>query len=171
MEHNSAILIADLSGYTALTEAHGASAAAETIEKYLKIVKLSLIGNSKLHQCVGDEVMIVSKSADDLIKTAIMLFQNCSGENLFLQIHGGLHFGKILKQNNNYFGSPVNLTSRIAGKASNGTFWCSLAFIKALKKSSVQERDGTPPNQSRFDAQYRVHGCPVKRVGDVLRRV
>ena len=35
MEQNTAILIADLSGYTALTEAHGASTAANTIDKFL----------------------------------------------------------------------------------------------------------------------------------------
>src|SRR5450432_2061274 len=99
MEQNTAILIADLSGYTALTEAHGASTAADTIDKYINIVLKSLIGNSTLHERIGDEVMVVSDSADDLINTAIMLIDNCSKENYFLQIHGGLHYGKILKHN------------------------------------------------------------------------
>jgi adenylate cyclase len=136
MEQNIAILIADLSGYTALTETHGAVTAADLVDKYLEIVHESLVGDSKLHQRVGDEVMIVSTSPDHLISTAIMLIQNCSKEHLFLQVHGGLHYGRILKRNDHYFGSPLNLTSRIAAKANNGTFWCSAEFVNALSDRS-----------------------------------
>jgi adenylate cyclase len=136
MEQNIAILIADLSGYTALTETHGAATAADLVDKYLEIVHESLVGESKLHQRVGDEVMIVSTSPDHLISTAIMLVQNCSKEHLFLQVHGGLHYGRILKRNDHYFGSPLNLTSRIAAKANNGTFWCSAEFVNALSDRS-----------------------------------
>ena len=132
MEQNIAILIADLSGYTALTETHGPATAADMIDKFLDIVEDCLVGDSKLHQRVGDEVMIVSTSPDQLISTAIMLIQNCSKEHHFLQVHGGLHYGKVLKRNNHYFGSPVNLTSRIANKANKGTFWCSSGFMNEL---------------------------------------
>jgi adenylate cyclase len=132
MEQHVAILIADLSGYTALTETHGPVTAADTIDRYLEIVKQCLVGDSILHQTVGDEVLIVSSSPDDLVYTAAMLIQKCSTEHNFLQLHGGLHYGKILKRNNNYFGSPLNLTSRIAAKANKGTFWCSGKFINAL---------------------------------------
>ena len=42
-----AILIADLSGYSALTETHGAVSAADLIDKYLGIVEDCLVGDSK----------------------------------------------------------------------------------------------------------------------------
>jgi len=42
MEQNISILIADLSGYTALTETHGSISAADLINKYLDIVNASL---------------------------------------------------------------------------------------------------------------------------------
>lgn len=132
MEENTAILIADLSGYTALTETHGPSSAADMIDKFLDIVNASLVGGSILHQCIGDEVLIVSSSPDHLLSTASMLIQNCSKENHFLQVHGGLHYGKVLKRNNHYFGSPINLASRIAGKANKGSFWCSYHLINQL---------------------------------------
>ena len=132
MEENLAILIADLSGYTALTETHGSSTAADMIDKYIEIVKESLVGDSELHQSVGDEVLVVSASPDHMINTAIMLMKRCSEEHNFLQVHGGLHYGKILKRNNNYFGSTINLTSRIASNATKGSFWCSDQFVNAL---------------------------------------
>lgn len=132
MEQNIAILIADLSGYTALTEAHGASSAADLIDKYIELVNNSLVGNSRVQERVGDEVMIVSESADHLLSTAEVLLQNVFREYNFLQVHGGLHYGKILKRNNNLFGSALNLTSRIAAKAPAGTFLCSKSFLDAL---------------------------------------
>ena len=132
MEQNIAILIADLSGYTALTETHGSATAADMVDKFLGIVEGCLVGDSKLHQCIGDEVMIVSTSPDHLASTAIMLIQNCSKEHHFLQVHGGLHYGKMLKRNNQYFGSPVNLASRIANKANKGTIWCTSGFMNEL---------------------------------------
>jgi len=137
MEENIAILIADLSGYTALTETHGASSAADMIDRYTEIVGKCLVGDCHLHSRTGDEVVIISRLADHLTATAIMLIQNTSGENNFLQIHGGLHYGKILKRNENYFGTTINLASRIASKANPGTFWCSLDYIDALEKKEA----------------------------------
>jgi adenylate cyclase len=139
MEENIAILIADLSGYTSLTDTHGAGVAADLIDKYLGIVDRSLVGAGTLHQHTGDEVLIVSPSPDDLLFTAFELIQNASAENEFLQLHGGLHYGNVLKRNNNYFGSAINLTSRIAGKASPGAIWCSEQFIRALPDRSATE--------------------------------
>ncbi len=133
MEQNIAILIADLTGYTALTETHGASSAADLIDRYIEIVNNSLVGESHLHERVGDEVVIVSDSPDDLLSTAVVMLQNVFREYNFLQIHGALHYGKILKRNNNLFGSALNLTSRIASTARPGAFLCSNDFLNALE--------------------------------------
>ncbi|HMJ45984.1 MAG TPA: adenylate/guanylate cyclase domain-containing protein [Ferruginibacter sp.] len=137
MEENLAILIADLSGYTALTETHGSTAAADLIDKYLQIVQVCLVGDSKLHERTGDEVMIVSSSADAILSTTLMIGKNMSNEENFLQVHGGLHYGNVLKRANNYFGSTINLTSRIAAQASPGKFWCSAEYVNALADKSV----------------------------------
>ena len=52
-------------------------------------------------------------------------------------MHGGLHFGKVLKRGDNYFGSAVNLVSRIAAKATAGTFWCSGDFVNSVTDKSI----------------------------------
>jgi adenylate cyclase len=129
-----AILIADLSGYTALTEAHGAAAAADVVERYVEIVRDCLAGNTVLHERTGDEVLILSTSAEDLLATGLMLLQTIREENNFLLLHGGLHYGNLLYRNNNYFGTAVNLASRIAATAAPGSLWCSQDFITALKE-------------------------------------
>jgi class 3 adenylate cyclase len=132
MEQNIAILVADLSGYTALTETHGALSAADLIDKYIEIVNNSLVGNSHLHERVGDEVMIVSDSPDNLLSSAVVLLSNALQQYKFLHIHGALHYGKILKRKDSFFGSAINLTSRIASQAKPGIFLCSDDFLNAL---------------------------------------
>lgn len=128
--------MADLSGYTALTETHGAMAAADLIDKYVRIVESCLIGDSHLHERTGDEIMVVSSSPDFLLATAVMIGKQTSSENNFLQVHGGLHYGKVLQRGNSYFGSTINLTSRIASKANAGSVWCSDEFVNALSDKS-----------------------------------
>jgi adenylate cyclase len=137
MEKNIAILMADLSGYTALTETHGSVAAADLIDKYVGIVENCLVGDSELHERTGDEIMIVSTSPDFLLATALMIGKNTSNEENFLQVHGGLHYGNVLKRANSYFGTAINLTSRIAAKANAGTYWCSEEFVNALSNKSA----------------------------------
>ena len=137
MEKDTAILMADLSGYTALTETHGSIAAADLIDKYVEIVENCLVGDSEIHERTGDEIMIVSSSPDFLLATALMIGKHTSNEENFLQVHGGLHYGKALKRANSYFGSAINLTSRIAAKANAGTYWCSEDFVNTLSDKSL----------------------------------
>jgi len=131
-----AILMADLSGYTALTETHGSVSAADLIDKYIRIAETCLVGDCRLHERNGDEIMIVSSSADSLLQTALLLGERVASEENFLQIHGGLHFGKVLKRGDSYFGSPINLTARIAANANAETFCCSEEFINELTDKS-----------------------------------
>ena len=118
MEKNMAILMADLSGYTALTETHGAVAAADIIERYVAIAEKCLVGDSRIHERTGDELMIVSSSPDYLLATALIIEKNTTNEENFLLVHGGLHYGKVLERGNSYFGTAINITSRIASRAS-----------------------------------------------------
>ena len=81
--------MADLTGYTAMTEVHGGRTAACVIEKFVSLVENSLVGRARFMQRVGDQVMIVSESPDDLAKTAIRLYKNSEQEPHFLPIHAG----------------------------------------------------------------------------------
>ena len=72
-----------------------------------------------------------------MLATALKLEANTASEENFLQVHGGLHFGKVLKRAGNYFGSALNLVSRIAAKSVAGTFCCSEEFVTSLADKSV----------------------------------
>ena len=133
MEKELAIILADLSGFTALTEAHGAVSAADIIDRYLQIVRESLVGEARLHERVGDEVVIISPSADDALATAMLMLKKSAEADQFLQLHGGLHYGPLLERRGSYFGAALNFTSRMASQAAAGSFLCSVPFIEALR--------------------------------------
>ncbi|RYE50791.1 MAG: adenylate/guanylate cyclase domain-containing protein [Sphingobacteriales bacterium] len=164
MEENMAILMADLSGYTALTETHGSASAADLIDKYIRIAETCLVGDCRLHERNGDEIMIVSTSADSLLQTALLLGERAATEENFLQIHGGLHFGKVLKRGESYFGSPINLTARIAASATAETFCCSEEFIKALSdKSKYKMKSKGLQHFKNISAGKEVFEVSIKR--------
>ena len=83
MEENLAILMADLSGYTALTEIHGSFTAADLIDKYLNIVNQSLVGDARLIDRTGDAIMIISKSPESLLATSLLLLKQHAKKNTF----------------------------------------------------------------------------------------
>ena len=132
MERNIAIMMSDLSGYTAMTEIHGALSAVSVIDKYHGIVKKSLVGSSHLHERVGDEMIIIADTAEDLAFTATMMFEHAYEENQFLPLHAGLHYGPIIKKDNDYFGTTINTASRITSAADKGRIICSADFIGQL---------------------------------------
>jgi adenylate cyclase len=90
------------------------------------------VGDSHLQERVGDEVMIVSDSPGNLLSTAVVLLNTVLQQYKFLHVHGALHYGKVLKRNNSFFGSALNLTSRIASQAKPGQFLCSNDFLDVL---------------------------------------
>lgn len=132
-EKHIAILMADLTGYTAMTEAHGALTAATVIQKYIYLAQQSLAGSSRLLERVGDQLVIIAEKPDDLACTAIHLLEHTGSASNFLSVHGGLHYGTVIEQSGSYFGTSMNLTARIAASAKRNTMLCSAAFTNAIE--------------------------------------
>lgn len=132
MNKKIAIMMADMSGYTALTEVHGAESAADLVQRYLQLVNKSLVGDSRLHERVGDQVVIVSSSAEQLAYTATFLFDHAHSQEFFLPLHAGLHYGPVIEKDNSFYGSTINIAARLMASAEKGKMLCSSEFIDQL---------------------------------------
>jgi len=136
MERELAILMADLTGYTALTDVHGGESAARIVRKYMELVDRALCGRARIIQRVGDQVVIVSDNAEDVAATAIELNELASKEERFLSIHAGIHYGSIFEENDSLFGSTINVASRIMNLADHGQILCSSALVSEINNDA-----------------------------------
>lgn len=130
--------MADLTGYTAMTDIHGGASAAKVVKKYMEIVDTALHGSARVMQRIGDQVVMIAERPGDLLQTAQRLNTLTREEHHFLSIHAGLHFGPILIENNNLFGSTINVAARIMNMACRGQIFCSSIFLNELPVESKQ---------------------------------
>jgi adenylate cyclase len=165
MKKTIAIMMADLSGFTALTEIHGSEMAAYMISKYVELVGGSLQGESFMLERVGDQVVVISPDPDHLAATAFALLENSRKERHFLAIHAGLHYGEALEMTGHYYGAAINLTARIAAKAKDGKILCSKDFIDALSNTEAfrYEYHGQVNFKNVLESKEIVELLPVER--------
>jgi len=90
-------------GYTAWTELHGAEAAAGLIETFTDLAYESLQGDSRILERIGDQIVIIAPDPDDIVKTAIRLYEKVTEEYHFLPVHTGIHYGGVFKHNDHLF--------------------------------------------------------------------
>ena len=124
--------MADLTGYTAMTDVHGGASAAKVVHKYMQLVDQSLFGSTQVVQRIGDQVVMMSDEPLDIIVTAQKLIGRTTQEHHFLSAHMGIHYGSILIEDSNFFGSAINIASRIMNLASRGQVLCSSAYVNKL---------------------------------------
>ena len=142
MEQQVAILMADLTGYTAMTDAHGGASAAQLINKYMRLVDASLYGTCKVVQRIGDQVVIIATVPEDILMTGKKINALTSSEAEFLAIHAGIHFGNVFIDNDNLFGSTINIASRIMNVANREQILCSKHFVEQIADKSIFEAAG-----------------------------
>ncbi|MFI5396009.1 MAG: YHS domain-containing protein [Candidatus Binatia bacterium] len=118
-------IIADLCGYSALTEAHGSLGAATAAMRYAEIAHSVLQPGTRFVERVGDEVLIAAEDASAAVRTALALRQAVEREPLFPTLRTGLHAGSVVEQAGSYFGSALNITARVAAHARGGQILCT----------------------------------------------
>jgi class 3 adenylate cyclase len=128
------LIIADLAGYTALTEAHGGAEAARTVGRYLELAAQTLGAGCRLVERVGDQVLIVADEIEGAARTAMALRDAIEQEPRFPSVRVGIDAGETLEQDGHYFGSALNVAARVAGYARPGQILCTERVATALKE-------------------------------------
>jgi adenylate cyclase len=139
------IVVADLAGYTRLTEEEGELEAVDAVERFVDAVEGSLPEDTRVVKTIGDEVMIVGSEPAGLTEWAVE-FQRQQDERALPRI--AIHYGNALYRDGDYYGRDVNIASRVAARAAGG---------EVLVTRPVVER---APNGLEFDriAEVRLKG-------------
>jgi class 3 adenylate cyclase/YHS domain-containing protein len=135
-ELDVALLIADLCGYTALTETHGALTASETVLRFVHLAKTCLDPGVSIVDSIGDEVFCSGTDTLAVVRTGLRLRDSIEREPEFLRVGIGIHRGPIVEREGRLFGAPINLTARLAAHAVGGQILCSDSIARAIDGSA-----------------------------------
>jgi adenylate cyclase len=115
-----AIAFADLAGYTALTEVHGDTGAADVAERFFELAQSVLVADARIVKTIGDAVMIVAGDAELGLRIGLELLRAVEREPDFPGIRIGVHHGPIVERNGDVFGGTVNVAARLTAHAGVG---------------------------------------------------
>lgn len=147
-ELDFALVIADLSGYTALTETHGAFRASEIVLRFERLVEASLEPGVSLVNSIGDDVFCTGADTFAVVRSALRLRDKVAREPEFPRVRTGVHRGPIIEREGKLFGGPINLTSRLADHARGGQILCTELIADAVR--TLTEVEPRPMGEHRF---------------------
>lgn len=147
---------ADLSGFTALTRVLTYQQLSALLAEFGSTVAEVVQANgSRVVKFIGDEVMWVSSTPQQLARTAIELVTHPDADAAGLRVHAGLAFGEVVPMLGDYFGNPVNLASRLAHAAGPDQILITGDLRELLADSPARELD--PLHLKGFDEPAAVY--------------
>lgn len=124
---------ADLSGFTALTQALTPAQLSYLLNEFAGTVSDVVHSDGgRVVKFIGDEVMWVSSAPDRLLQAAIDLVEHPKAREEGLQIRAGLAYGTVVAINGDYFGNPVNLAARLVAAAAPEQILATVELRDAL---------------------------------------
>jgi adenylate cyclase len=133
-----AFCFVDLTGFTRYTEEEGDEEALDLVERFVETVEATLPSEALIVKTIGDEVMIVSPDPVSLTEWAVG-FLALFGERP--QPRVGVHHGRAVYRDGDYFGGDVNLTHRVVARALGGEILVTEPVARAIGGSEYLEFD------------------------------
>jgi len=123
-------LFADISGYSRLSEEGGDEVAAELAIRFAEAAERAAREHgAEMVKQVGDAVMVRCDCAAELVCLGLRLHEEL-GERT--PIHAGIHTGRALERGGDWWGTTVNVASRVADAADTG----QLLITEATKREA-----------------------------------
>jgi adenylate cyclase len=144
LERLPAICFLDITGYTRLTQERGDDAAADLASTVARVVRRSCVPyGGKPIKWLGDGVMFYFDDPGPGVLAALEMLDALAAAGV-PPAHVGLHAGPVLFQEGDYFGSTVNLSSRIADVARPGEVLVSQDVADASQETGIVFNDIGP---------------------------
>jgi adenylate cyclase len=136
------LAFADLVGFTKLGEQIPAEELGAIARRLLELATETAHPPVRLVKTIGDAVMLVSPDAGALLDVALELVRRAEEEGEdFPRLRAGLATGEALHRAGDWYGSPVNLASRVTSIARPG----SVVVTQATRGAAEASADGDDP--------------------------
>src|SRR5512132_4132941 len=131
-------LFADLSGFTALTEAHGDEQAVDLVDGFCVAVRRLLAEHQAQEvKSIGDALMLRTADTAAAIRLGLCIVHDVGSRHGFPQVRVGMHTGPAVERGGDWFGATVNLAARLAAAAAGGQ-----ALLTAATKGAAGRVEG-----------------------------
>ena len=136
-----AAVFADLTGYTALTERSGDEVAADTALAFAQLVsEVATRHGGSIVKLLGDGVLLHFADPGDAVRASLEMAELAPTHGL-PPTHIGVNAGPMLYDQGDYFGSTINVASRIASEADAGRVYVGESVVDAVPHTGFQLRE------------------------------
>ena len=112
-----AVAFADLVGFTRLGEEVPPEELERLANRLAEAAREVAVKPVRFIKTIGDAVMLVSAEAAPLLEAMLALVETIDSDEALPQLRAGVSFGAAVSRAGDWFGSPVNLASRVTGVA------------------------------------------------------
>lgn len=115
-----AVAFADMVGFTRLGEAIPPEELVGLVERLADLAHEVVNPPVRLVKTIGDAVMLVSSDAAKLLGATLQLLDRAADDPVLPQLRAGIASGWAVSRARDWFGSPVNVASRVTSVAEPG---------------------------------------------------
>ncbi len=128
-----AVGFADMVGFTMLSEHLDEEELSSLISRFEQVSHdVVAAAGGRVVKMIGDEVMFVADSPFIAANIGVMLAEAYADDDMLTDVRVGISYGSVLVHEGDYFGSVVNMASRIVETTSPGTVTVSSDLARAL---------------------------------------
>lgn len=131
-----AVAFADLVGFTRLGEAVEPEQLERLANRLAGMARDVAVPPVRLVKTIGDAVMLVCPDPVPLLEAMLELAEAAQADENFPRLRVGLAFGEAVSRAGDWFGSPVNLASRVTGAARPGAVLVAESAREAIGEAA-----------------------------------
>lgn len=127
-----AVAFADVVGFTRLGEAVPPEELVGLVERLADLAREVVNPPVRLVKTIGDSVMLVSSDAAKLLGATLQLLDRAADDHALPELRAGIASGWAVSRARDWFGSPVNVASRVTSVAEPGEVMVEGAAREAI---------------------------------------
>lgn len=140
----------DIAGYSALTEAHGETAAADLVDGFTRLIHSAVGSHGTVQEISGDNAFLVFPTSDEAVQYIAALYRLVADLRGFPMLRTGLHHGSALCRRGRYFGSTINIAARTAAQARAGEVLCTSTVVHGIAATSARQHTVHPVGMAKL---------------------
>jgi adenylate cyclase len=161
-----AVGFADMVGFTLLSQHLDDAELGEVVLRFETLAHDTVVARGgRVVKMIGDEAMFVVQTAAGAAEIGLSLAEAYAGDQLLSDVRVALAYGPVLVQDGDFYGTVVNLASRLVAVANPGTVLISDELRSALESEGATEFTARAIRSRTLKDIGRVQAWKLSRVG------